>query len=842
MDFVLFMPACRSLLVAAATLAVITFAAPCAAFAALPPDGAPWTEIGGGTGWVSEDGGAATGESMTVALQSDGKIVTGESAEPGTSGVAQVTRRTRDGALDPAFGLGGHAQIVVGPGTTAVQAVALDSLQRIVAVGSYDTGGPSGTNAFALRLLSDGSPDPAFGVAGVSQIELCSNYDDAAYALTIRADDGIVAGGYSRSGCDGSSIRPEAAVFELTPAGALDPAFATGGVLDQYPAVDTPSQITSLDLDAGGNIVAGGQSYFGNPGFVLRILPTGSYDPAFGAGGETSLPDLRWVGDVLPQPDGTTLVSGEGLSSNGVAQRLLADGSIDVSYGTAGVASTFADHFFSLGPIVGNLGAARQSDGSLLLCGAVMDIATFSERYYDLGAIRFTPDGQLDTSFGVAGYAAMHTAAWEQGDEAVGDCELDADGRLVVAGFTSYGVSGADYRAPAIAGWQARADFTAPTALVSATGAAHTVTFDVTAVDGGSGIEDVTGAYSFDGGDTWQTSPQLQFTDLLPGTTKGVVVVVRDRSGNLSVPATADASTTADSDAPSATVAVTAAYGSLTYAVTASDEAAGLGDDAYSFDSGETWGASSTFVRAGLAPGTTYDLAVLVRDRVGNVTALVASAATLVDGSPVIRRVTNVGRVPRGAQPRYTRVYDVDNSWGAVTRLTATFRGATVQLVGGVLDLRRLPEGTGTLVIRALDDDGDEGVLKQHLRIDRTAPVVALRGTHFALGGRVTVHATDAGAGVVHHTLSIRLPRHLGDSVIQTRVADRDGNASTQRIHVTRRLALGDQRLNFGLRLRTSNGSRVDPTLDAVRASFRFIGTEPPWYAASDLQTPFVAE
>ncbi|MBC7461659.1 MAG: peptidoglycan-binding protein [Thermoleophilia bacterium] len=59
---------------------------------------------------------------------------------------------------------------------------------------------------------------------------------------------------------------------------------------------------------------------------------------------------------------------------------------------------------------------------------------------------------------------------------------------------------------------------------------------------------------------------------------------------------------------------------------------------------------------------------------------------------------------------------------------------------------------------------------------------------------------------------------------------------------MTRRLALSDQRLNFGLRLTTLQGARVSASPNAVQAAFRFIGTSASWYVSDDLQTPFVQE
>ncbi|MBC7462006.1 MAG: hypothetical protein H7287_11640 [Thermoleophilia bacterium] len=245
--------------------------------AALPADGGALPSIGGGVGWAGEDLGVDTGQSTSIAVQADGRIVTGETAEPAATPAAHVSRRLAPGALDPSFGSGGIAQVPVGGSTdVAVRDIALDSQGRIVAVGSYATGGASGSNAFVLRLLANGTPDPAFSGDGVLEVELCAAYDDGAYAVTLLANDTILVGGFARSGCNASSGQREAAVFQVTPSGTLDPAFGTGGVVDQLPIIDTPSIVTAIATNSTGGVVIGGQRPLGNQAFLARLTPTGA--------------------------------------------------------------------------------------------------------------------------------------------------------------------------------------------------------------------------------------------------------------------------------------------------------------------------------------------------------------------------------------------------------------------------------------------------------------------------------------------------------------------------------------------------------------------------------------
>ena len=88
-----------------------------------------------------------------------------------------VTKRLANGGVDPGFGGGdGFADIDLGAGAYASQVsdLALGPHGTIVASGARSKDGAN--SAYVARLLADGSPDPAFGAAGVSVVPGLTRY------------------------------------------------------------------------------------------------------------------------------------------------------------------------------------------------------------------------------------------------------------------------------------------------------------------------------------------------------------------------------------------------------------------------------------------------------------------------------------------------------------------------------------------------------------------------------------------------------------------------------------------------------------------------------------------
>src|SRR5262249_43260585 len=136
---------------------------------------------------------------------------------------------------------------------------------------------------------ADGTPDTAFGTGGKAALP-----DNVPGTLTATPDGGIIYAGLLPSG----SATADIVVVRLTPAGQPDPAVGTGGTatmgFNVRPGGDNP---TDLAVAPDGRIVLVGAT--GNGGIpptgmsefaAARLTADGKLDPTFGTGGVALVP------------------------------------------------------------------------------------------------------------------------------------------------------------------------------------------------------------------------------------------------------------------------------------------------------------------------------------------------------------------------------------------------------------------------------------------------------------------------------------------------------------------------------------------------------------------------
>lgn len=279
---------------------------------------------------------------------------------------------------------------------------------------------------------------------------------------------------YSAGGCVGSG-RPTAASFYAVTS-RTDGAYAFGGyqTLDctgdyrpfhsfQVPTVGNPIRndvtpfyggvafVFGLAFQPDGALVSAG---FASPDFdeegydaaFARHLPDGSVDMAFGTDGEVTFDlanDYDFLYDVVVQPDGKIVAGGFGTTGAGARDvlllRLLADGSLDPSFGSGGVVSLDLD-----GGIDDVRALALQPDGKIVAALRSADAGGD----FRFGIARFLPNGALDSGFGNSGLAfvdftGLPAYAW--------GVAVQADGKIVASGTTETGAGGVETRDFAIA-------------------------------------------------------------------------------------------------------------------------------------------------------------------------------------------------------------------------------------------------------------------------------------------------------------------------------------------------------------------------------------------------------
>lgn len=220
-------------------------------------------------------------------------------------------------------------------------------------------------------------------------------------------------------------------VSDATPDGVLDPNFGGGIVTTGFagPVGPRPALLSSVALQPDGRVVAVGHSndmtstVSGLDMVIARYEVDGSLDPKFGNGGRvvTNLGGHELAKDVVVLPDGRILVVGEASRpASMLAVQYLSDGSLDPSFGSGGVARYgFPGHPEATA-------VALQTDGQIVICGNT------STPFPKMTVLRLSSNGALDEGFGSSGIVTMPSGS----AGFAFDLAIQADGKIVVAGHT----------------------------------------------------------------------------------------------------------------------------------------------------------------------------------------------------------------------------------------------------------------------------------------------------------------------------------------------------------------------------------------------------------------------
>jgi len=255
-------------------------------------------------------------------------------------------------------------------------------------------------NLGLVRLLASGDPDPAFANAGVLETGLSGPLRTQVADAVRRSDGGMIAAvslGATFSARDFSLIG-------IRSDGTIDVDFGDGGAASaDFANNEDTAEAVAIQPD-GRIVVVGGvrQSTQGTDFGIARFMPDGSLDAGFGTDGRVSV-DLDGATDtaraIAVLPDGKILAAGEGqfFNSGGdgdlVVIRLLANGTLDTSFGTDGIARADSGASFEFGNALAVL-----DDGTIIIGGSASQ---------DFVLAAFDADGVVDTGFGTNGIAAL---------------------------------------------------------------------------------------------------------------------------------------------------------------------------------------------------------------------------------------------------------------------------------------------------------------------------------------------------------------------------------------------------------------------------------------------------
>jgi uncharacterized delta-60 repeat protein len=353
-----------------------------------------------------------TAAAAAVAVQPDGKILAGGSANVGSNFNIVLARYKPDGSLDPSFGTSGR---VITHSAGGIAGIVLQPDGKIVTFGQGAS--PTafrGSQVVVARYQSDGSIDSSFGTGGQA------THDSAGGSWGALQPDGkiVVVGtdiGFNTGDVHGTVVR-------FNPDGSVDTGFGTGGVVRDFSAGGVFT--TGFALQPDGKIVVGSTS---SSRAITRLNVDGSLDRLFGNAGHAPAPGVRPDG-LAVQPDGHILVIGDAVSGVmsvgfGVA-RLNADGTPDTTFGMGGSVIT------DLGPgTLFSFGVVLQPDGRLLIAGTV----GFGTGQM-LEMIRHNSDGSLDPTFGTGGKV---TTKFGTMGTSIRSVALQPDGKIVTAGYVT---------------------------------------------------------------------------------------------------------------------------------------------------------------------------------------------------------------------------------------------------------------------------------------------------------------------------------------------------------------------------------------------------------------------
>jgi uncharacterized delta-60 repeat protein len=348
-----------------------------------------------GAGYTYTNFAQADVSTFQIAELPNGNIVISGSATSVANTDYLIAQFNSSGVLDTTFGTtSGFTKIDLG---NYDQATAL----QVLSTGKFILAGTraSSGDIYSYRLHANGTIDTTYGTAaGHTVVVLTGN--DRIYDSYKLADDSVFLIG-SQNGTT------QIAVTKLTSAGILDTTFAGGTLLLNYGGFN--NGIGYGMAEYGGYYYIGGQVWGTSVQFaVAKVDSTGVLDTTYGAGGYGMVDfsvGLDPAYNIIAQSDGKMVLCGKSQTGGvdfGLA-RFQTDGNLDTTFGAAGK-TTF------------NLAGTQDQCDQLILQpdGKIIAIGEGSNQT-NIVLVRYTSNGQIDTTFGTAGifntnFASIPTA------------------------------------------------------------------------------------------------------------------------------------------------------------------------------------------------------------------------------------------------------------------------------------------------------------------------------------------------------------------------------------------------------------------------------------------------
>ena len=405
-----------------------------------PPSGLDGSFSGDGKATLASFGGDRSG----MAVQPDGKII----MVGGTSTDFIMARFNANGTLDDSFGDSGKVTLnIIGSDGSLPQEATAVTVQRdgkIVVAGSATVPRPDGRTAIALvRFDSRGNIDSSFDSDGF--VFGPTFLFGRAFAVAIDSRDRIIVAGDTP--VSGNTDFGDFIVARFNANGSIDSSFGqaginvtdVGGVTNEAHGLKVLSDNSILVSGFAPLVVSstGGPAVQSEPlTAVVRYKENGTLETTFGSGGRVQLPGDNVGRGLAVQSDGRIVLAGSvaigtfPLVVNRFAlMRLLADGTIDDSFGNDGrVETAFTDRGDAA------FGVALQSDGKIVAAGA-----SNTQINSNFALARYESDGDLDTTFSQGGKL---TIDFFGSTDVAENIVIESNGRIVLGGIARDSVDG----------------------------------------------------------------------------------------------------------------------------------------------------------------------------------------------------------------------------------------------------------------------------------------------------------------------------------------------------------------------------------------------------------------
>ncbi len=353
--------------------------------------------------WRSSDSSvvsvADTGTETTVTALSEGTaVITATSSQDSYYQEECEVKVSQCGTIDPEYGEDGVVVVDINDEIGITYSMVYDAVRydsASILVGSEDD-----TDFIVTRLLLSGEPDTSFGGGdGIAY------YPDSVNAEELRCFDVYADGRILAGGIRDLSPTDVTVGYRYDADGNLDATFNGDGIMPLVYAIS----IEDLEILASGSFAAiGTRNYNEMDRLYINIREEdGGTDSSFGSDGTAYFSNADYTSTagykLGEQADGKILALGSGVRSSDSGKDLIlarfnTDGSLDSDFGTdsSGYAVIEGNETFYYGPV----SLLLHDDGSITVGGTIHADENTDE---DIFLARFTAAGVFDTSFGSNG-------------------------------------------------------------------------------------------------------------------------------------------------------------------------------------------------------------------------------------------------------------------------------------------------------------------------------------------------------------------------------------------------------------------------------------------------------